>query len=296
MSSSITRTVRPSRAELRQEYAAAIARVHELQPRRRTSKQRPPPELDGRSTCAAFAVPCRRACAARPPTYAASRAARRCFQDVVGEPSGLGPPRAAADDDRDELVVSKSGGAERKVFRRGRSCADRVFNATLYSLNVALCVCFCWVPHFSARLCPLHWCATPPTREMDSGPGSIVPRALQERTATPRTVRAPPSRRSRTRRGRAQRDYRAARNYALDAAIERNGPPKKQLHNKPFSAARRSAGSSSVTRRSISQTQLKAAEGPRQPRRSLALRARRSLTRRHLLQKAGTAFRTAITT
>ena len=41
------------------------------------------------------------------------------FEDVVRQRQGIGPPRAAADDDGDELVVPESGGAEpEQLFSR----------------------------------------------------------------------------------------------------------------------------------------------------------------------------------
>jgi hypothetical protein len=135
-------------------------------------------------------------------------------------------------------------------------------------------------------------CATPPTREMDQAQGSIdaARAAGADRYATEQYDAAVKALQS-AQQAVAQRDYRLALNYALDARDRAQRAAKEAATQQAVlrSASERRLGEVTASLDQAKQ-RLKAAEGARVPRRSLAA-ARTAIAAAEVsLQKAGTSI------
>jgi hypothetical protein len=135
-------------------------------------------------------------------------------------------------------------------------------------------------------------CATPPTREMDQAQGSIdaARAAGADRYATEQYAAAVKALQS-AQEAVAQRDYRLALNYALDGRDRAQRAAKEAATQQAVlrSASERRLGEVTALLDQAKQ-RLKAAEGARVPRRSLAA-ARTAIAGAEVsLQKAGTSI------
>lgn len=135
-------------------------------------------------------------------------------------------------------------------------------------------------------------CAAPPTREMDQAQGSIdaARAAGADRYATEQyeaAVKALQNAENAVR----QRDYRLALNYALDSRDRAQRAAKEAATQQALqrSAAERRLGEVTASLDRAKQ-RLKAAEGVRVPRRSLAAARTAIAEAEALMQKAGTAI------
>ena len=152
--------------------------------------------------------------------------------------------------------------------------------ASLVSLAL-LCFCFLAIG-----------CATPPTREMDQAQGSIdaARAAGADRYATEQYEAAAKALHN-AQGAVAQRDYRLALNYALDARDRAQRAAKEAATEQ---AVQRSAAERRLVEVTASLDQaeqrLKAAEGARVPRRSLAPAIAAIAEAEASLQKAGTSI------
>ena len=280
-----------SRAELRQQIRSRIAWIDELQPRGGTSKQRPPPELDGGEHLCSFrgAHTVESAQLVDRHTWHAVQPAG-CREDVVGQGERTAASRSAADDDGYELVVAEAGCAEaqqlfaRSILRRQGFQGHAIL--TVMSRRASL------VPVAALLLSSFLsvGCATPPTREMDQAQGSLdaARAAGADRFATEQydaAVKALQNAHDAV----GQRDYRLALNYALDARDRAQRAAKEAATQQGVlrSAAERRLSEVTASLDKAEQ-QLTLAETARVPRSALTS-ARAAIAKAEAsLQKAGT--------
>lgn len=280
------------RTELRQQIRGRVAWRRELQPRRRTPEQRPPPQLDRGEHLSRLraAHPVETAkLVDRRPRHAVEAA--RGLENVVRKRQGVRSARAAADDNRNKLVVAQPGGAEteqllaRAIVRRQGFYGQDILKLMVRRVPIA-CV--------ALLLCslPLFGCATPPTREMDQAQGSIdaARAAGADRYATEQyeaAVKALQNAQTAV----EQRDYRLALNYALDSRDRAQRAAKEAASQQ---AVLRSAAERQLVEVTASLDQarqaLKGAESARVPRQSLTAARTALANAESSLQKAGTSI------
>ena len=208
------------------------------------------------------------------------------LEQMVGQRQRVAAARAAAEHERQQLVVAESGGAEPLQLLARAIVRGDIFH--LYSLLM--------------RRWPLHaWllvsmvvaaCGTPPNKEMDQAQGAIdaARAAGADRYATAEYDAASNALKLATD-AVAQRDYRLALNHALDS--------RERAQNAARAAAENHARIRGEVERSMAEiaavlaqanARIAAAETGRVPRRTLAA-ARRTLAQvNDDVQKAGAAM------
>ena len=266
------------RSELRQQVTGHLARRDELQPRRRTPKQRAAAELDGCEHLRGLGLcPCPRRGAGRPREREESRAVLPPSREFRSRAPArcCGVSRCRRRWPRSSLSPRPAAQAA-EAFRAADRAPRSLFIAKVYSTDVSLVRnCLAWV--FPA-LFLLTACAAPPSREMDQAQGAIdaaraagadryaaaqyesAVKALEERAGRRRGSRLSPGAQLRARQPRSRTGCR-----------ERSGQPASDAAQRRRTAARAKWLRSSIGRSSS----LAAAEAARVPRRIADGAARR---------------------